>query len=221
MNPKRRILFALTLTLMLIPGLGAETVIDQLVGLRKYELADSYYAAGQRFTALGQTDRGAEFRSAALRLFPGYVPGQAAALQAAVALQTPPKPEPKLPSADLVKEKNIQGEKIAKLQFQKLLRGYLTGNAATVLSVLAEPDAPAVTAFLEAHPAEAGSPDDLFLMDSLQFTDGEKEAVLITIQANPEAPGDLASVVPFWKGQQRYTFVRVGDTWKLSGVEGN
>jgi len=126
---KVRILTLLLVTLGCVPGFAADSMIDQLYGLRQYDLADAYYSAGQRFTALGQADRGAEFKAAASRIFPGYVPGQAPAAPVAA-----PAPEPKLPSAEVVLQNNLQGQQLARFQFQKLLRGYLTGTASTISS---------------------------------------------------------------------------------------
>lgn len=227
MNLTHRILVALALVLVAQPALGAETVIDQLYGLRNYDLADAYWAAGQKFTDLGQTDRGEEFKARARQIFPGYVPGQSPKAQP-VATAPAPTPEPTIPAAAVVREKNLQGEKIARLQFQKLLRGYLTDNAATLASALApsvtiqgEPvalDAAAVAQFLDAHPAEAGAPDDLFNLDTLETVEGTGTDVVLTVKANPDA--GLTGVVPFWKPSQSYTFSRVGDTWKLSAVQG-
>lgn len=221
MNPKRRILVLLVLS-GLASSLGAQTVIDQLYGLHRYELADAYWAAGQKFVDLGQADRGAEFKAAALRIFPGYVPGQVPSVQVS---QTAPPEVPRVPDAAQVREKNLQGEKIARLQFQKLLRGYLTGNSATIASVLASqivvqgqsvsPTAGSVSAFLEAHPATAGSPDELFAPGSMEALTGTGDTVLVTV----EALGDLPEL-PFWTTHQVYTFDRVGDTWKLVAVEG-
>ena len=224
MNPNRRIL-AVVLSVFILSSAGAETVIDQLYGVRKYELADAYWAAGQKFADLGQADRAAEFKAKAKSIFPGYVPGQAP-----VAAPATPVPAPQLPALDVVKENNLQGEKIARLQFQKLLRGYLTGSAPTVTSVLASsvevqgqsasPDAAAVAAFLEAHPAQAGAPDDLFQIDTLDVADSAGQTVVVTVKANPNAPADLADTFSFWKATQAYTFDRVADTWKLIKIEG-
>ena len=224
MNHSFRLFAVLSLTLVCLPGFAADTVIDQLYGLRKYELADAYYAAGQRFADLGQADRAAEFKAEAKHILPGYVPGQAPPAVAAA----PPPPEPQLPSVQVVLEKNLQGEKIARFQFQKLLRGYLTGNADTVTSVLADgltvqgspADPSSVAGFLKAHPAEAGSPEELFVLDSLKATDGPGQSVVISVKANPEAPGSLSGLLPFWKDDQSYTFDRDGNTWKLSKIEG-
>lgn len=226
MNPIIRHAAVLVLALAALP-LQAETAIDQLLGLRAYELADAYWAAGQRFADLGQKDRAAEFQAKAKRLFPGYVPGQAPAAQVGQAV--PRTPAPHVPAVAEVREQNLQGQKVARLQFQKLLRGYLTGSAATVGSVLgaslevqgqpSTPDADALAAFLTTHPATAGTPNDLFLSGSLDVVDGMGQSVLVTVTANPEA-ADLAALLPFWKSQQTYTFDRVGDTWKLVKIEG-
>jgi len=223
-NPNRRIL-AVVLSVFVLSSAGAETVIDQLYGVRKYELADAYWAAGQKFADLGQADRAAEFKAKAKSLFPGYFPGQAPVVTPA----TPP-PAPQLPSLEVVKENNLQGEKIARFQFQKLLRGYLTGSAPTVTSVLASslqvqgqtasPDATAVAAFIDAHPTQAGAPDDLFQVDSLDVADGPGQTVVVTVKANPNAPSDLADTFAFWKATQTYTFDRIADTWKLVKIEG-
>lgn len=229
MNPNR-VLVPLVLALAALPSLGAETVIDQLYGQRRYDLADAYWAAGQRFVDLGQADRGAEFKAKALHLFPGYVPGQAPKAQApATPVSAPAASAPALPAAAVIREQNLQGQKIARLQFQKLLRGYLTGNAATVAAVLApalavngQPvaaDQPAVAQWLDQNPSEAGAPDELFNLDSLEVTDGPGTAVQIRVKPAAEAPAALANLA-FWKGSQSYTFTRVGDTWKLSAVEG-
>ena len=225
MNPIR-FLTTLVLSLFALSGLEAETAIDQLYGARKYDLADAYWAAGQRFADLGQADRASEFKAKAKQIFPGYVPGQAPQATAVLA----PVSAPALPSMESVRKNNIQGEKIARLQFQKLLRGYLTGNAPTVVSVLdstlvvqgrgATPALDAVAAFLQAHPTEAGAPDDLFVLDTLEVADGAGQSVTVTVQANPEAPADLAEAFPFWKEKQVYTFDRVIDTWKLVKIEG-
>ena len=231
MNHPLRLLTVSLLSVVWTSGLPAETVIDQLYGLRNYELADAYYAAGEKFVALGQAERGAEFKARALHLFPGYVPGQAPAVQAvAVAAPVQAAPEPAVPAADVVREKNIQGEKIARLQFQKLLRGYLTGNAAPLLSVLGPTlevqgdsittDPAVIQAFFDQNAAEAGSPDELFLLDSLEVADSTNQSVVVTVKANPEALGHLGDLLPFWKPSQEYTFDRVGDTWKLVRIVG-
>lgn len=228
MNSKHRILAVLVLVFAGAPAWGAETAIDQLVALRNYELADAYWAAGQKFADLGQADRGAEFKAAARRLFPGYVPGQAPAFQAVSAV--PASPAPHVPEVSEVREQNLQGQKIARLQFQKLLRGYLTSTASTVAAVLSSslevqgqkslPTAAAVASFLEAHPAQAGTPGELFLTDTVEVADGPGQQVLVTVSANPEA-SSLAEVLPFWKPFQTYTFDREGETWKLVKIEGN
>ena len=227
MNHKPRLFAVLTLTFAALPGLGAETVIDQLYGLRNYELADAYWSAGQKFADLGQADRAAEFKAKAKHLFPGFVPGQAPSFQqtsSTSAAQAPHVPEP----AD-VRENNLQGQRIVRLQFQKLLRGYLTGAAATVASVLATnlevqgqattPSVADIASFLEAHPTDAGAPDDLFRVETLEVTGGKGQQVVVTVSANPEAE-TLAGVFPFWKPLQTFTFDRVGDTWKLVKIEG-
>lgn len=224
MNPNR-LLLALVLSVFFLATAGADTVIDQLYGLRKYELADAYWAAGQKFADLGQADRAAEFKAKAKMLYPGYVPGHAPVVAPAA-----PPPAPTLPSLEVVKEKNIQGEKIARLQFQKLLRGYLIGSAPTVTAVLAPnltvqgqaaaADVASVAAFLQAHPAEVGAPDDLFQIDTLNVEDSVGQSVVVTVKANPSAPADLASTFTFWQPTQTYTFDRVADTWKLVKVEG-
>lgn len=226
MNPIIRYATVLVFALATLP-LQAETAIDQLLGLRAYELADAYWAAGQRFADLGQKDRAAEFQAKAKRLFPGYVPGQAPAVQASQAV--PQSPPPHVPEISEVREQNLQGQKVARLQFQKLLRGYLTGSVTTVGSVLgaslevqgqqSTPDADALAAFFSSHPASAGTPNDLFLSGSLDVVDGTGQSVLVTVTANPEA-ADLTALLPFWKPQQTYTFDRVGDTWKLVKIEG-
>lgn len=229
MNPKHRLLATVTLAFAVSSGLSAQTVIDQLYGLRNYDLADAYWAAGQKFADLGQADRGAEFKAKALRLFPGYVPGQAPVALPAAAV--PAAPAPQIPAAEKVREANLQGQKIARLQFQKLLRGYLTGNGATVAAALAPTltvqgqvagaDGSSVSSFLESHPAEAGAPDELFLLDTLEVADGTGTTVVLTVRANPEAPAVLTDQLAFWKPVQKYTFDRVGDTWKLASIEGN
>ena len=222
--------FVLILSVAVVAGAGAQpaatsSAVDQLYAARQYELADAYWSAGQKFIDLGQADRGAEFQTRAKQIFPGYVPGQAPK----VAVAAPAQPEPQLPAMDAVLQKNLQGEKIARLQFQKLLRGYLTGTAPTVAAALgdtvtvqgapAQPTADAIAAFLQAHPAEAGSPQDLFDLDSLA-TVSAGQTVTLTVQANPQAPADLAALFTFWKPKQTYTFDRVGDTWKLTAVSG-
>ena len=230
MNPINRLPIVLFLAFAALTGLGAQTVVDQLYGLRNYELADAYWAAGQKFIDLGQPDRGAEFQTRAKQIFKGFVPGQvpkAAATQVLPVLS--PRPAPVVPAADTVKESNLQGQKIARLQFQKLLRGYLTGDPATIASVLGTSvklqgsafDPAVLGGFLKDHPAEAGAPDDLYQTASLKMTDGPGQSVSVTIQANPGAPGSLDTLVPFWKGTQIFTFDRVGDTWKLVDAEGN
>ena len=227
MNPTRRVV-VLFLGLLVSTGLSAETVIGQLYSLRNYELAEAYWSAGQKFIDLGQADRGAEFQAQAKHIFPGFVPGQAPAAQA---LATPtPTPAPTVPTAAVVREANLQGEKVARLQFQKILRSYLIGDPQALASVLADTvsiqgqavkvDPAAVATFLTDHPAEAGAPEDLFAVSSFVAADGPGQTVLVTVRAAADAPGGLDTLLPFWKAKQTYTFDRVGDTWKLTAVEG-
>jgi len=202
----------------------ANSLVDQLYSLRAYTLADSYWAAGKQFIHLGQKERGAQFQARALQIFPGYVPGQAPQVTASSAA-----PTPQLPSEQVVLEKNIQGEKVARLQFEKLLRGYLLSDAATMTGALAAQvkiqgqdtsvSAASLADYLAKHPTEAGSPSDLFDTSTMVFTDGANQQITLTIQANPQAPADLASV-SFWKPTQTYVFDRDGDNWKLTSVSG-
>jgi hypothetical protein len=143
---------ATLLTLFLSATLPAQTVIEQLYAQRKFEMADAYWLAGQKFTDLGQKERGDEFKAHALKLFPGYVAGvtpvfapaqvpaangKTSEASASVAGE-PDAPEPTIPDANVVREQNLQGEKIVKLAWNKLLRGFLSGNAETVRSVLSD-----------------------------------------------------------------------------------
>jgi hypothetical protein len=82
-----------------------------------------------------------------------------------------------------------------------------------------QPTADAVNAFLQAHPAEAGTPEDLFDLDSLEVTSAGS-TVTLTVKPSAQAPADLADYLPFWKAKQTYTFDRDGDTWKLTSVSG-
>lgn len=223
-------MFAILLVGIAVSGpVAAQSLVDQLYGQRAYELADAYWAAGLKFIALGQADRGATFKAAALRIFPGYVPGQAPAISANQPAVAPPQtPAPEVPSVQVVREANLQGEKIAKLQFQKLLRGFLTGRLAgavfgpslTVQGNEQKTDIAAFNAYLGQHPTAAGSPADLFDLSSLAAIDGQGDQVLVTVRANPNAPEDVQSL-SFWKPQQTYTFDRIDDTWKLVGIQGN
>jgi hypothetical protein len=226
-NPTRRV-SALILGLLVSAGLNAETLIGQLYSQRNYELAEAYWSAGQKFIDLGQADRGAEFQTQAKHIFPGFVPGQAPAAQPLATVA--PKPAPEVPAAAVVREANLQGEKVARLQFQKILRGYLIGDPQAVVSALADTvsiqgqsvkvDPAAVATFLADHPAEAGSPEELFALSSFVATDGPGQTVLVTVRAADDAPGGLDALLPFWKAKQTYTFDRVGDTWKLTAVAG-
>jgi len=105
----------------------------------------------------------------------------------------------------------------------------LTGSATTVSAVLAgsleiqgqtvAPTNETVSAFLEAHPAEAGAPEDLFRTETLEIADGPGQLVMLTVSPNP-ATEALTALLPFWKDSQVYTFDRVGDTWKLIKIDG-
>ncbi len=221
--------FVLILFIAVASGAGAQTAtnstVDQLYAVRQYELADAYWAAGKKFIDLGQADRGAEMQAHAKKLFPGYVPGQPPAVTA----MATPVAAPQLPAPEVVRENNLQGEKVARLQFQKLLRGYLTGSAPTIASALgatvtvqgeaSQPTADTVSAFLQAHPATAGAPDELFDLDSLEATSAGT-TVTLTVKPAAQAPADLATYLTFWKATQTYTFSRDGETWKLTSISG-
>ncbi len=210
----------------------AETLIDQLFTLRNFDLAQSYWLAGERFIELGQKERGVEFQTAAKRLFPGFAPGiepvfAPDATPVSVAVEAP-----KLPEATVVREKNLQAEKIARLSWNKLLRGALTGNASTVAAVLAaqlelpgqslstaglEPE---IAKFLENATWDAQSPADLYDLQTLSLSDGEAlGSVVLTVHTAEQAP-DLSASLSFWKPVQKFLFVRDGDTWKLGGISG-
>lgn len=212
---------------------GAETLIDQLFTLRSFELAEAYWQAGQKFIDLGQKDRGLEFQTAAKRLFPGFAPGIVPVFAPVETPVATPAAEPaKLPEATVVREKNLQALKIARLAWNKLLRGALTGNAATVASVLAAelqlPGQqtktadlePAITSFFDANPWEASSPADLYDLDSLELSEvADTGAVVLKVKTADTAP-DLSASLSFWLPIQTFTFVREGDTWKLGSILG-
>ena len=212
---------------------GAETLIDQLFTLRNFELAEAYWQAGQKFIELGQKDRGLEFQTAAKRLFPGFSPGIVPVFAPVETPAAAPVAEaPKLPDATAVREKNLQAEKIARLSWNKLLRGALTGNAATVASVLATglelPDQrvetagleSAIAGFFEANPWEASTPADLYDLDTVELAEvADSGAVVLTVKTAETAP-DLTAVLSFWFPVQKFTFVREGDTWKLGSIAG-
>jgi hypothetical protein len=257
---------ATVLTFFVSAALPAQTVIEQLYAQRKFEMADAYWLAGQKFTDLGQKERGDEFKAHALKLFPGYVAGvtpvfaptqvpaangETSEASASVAGE-PEAPEPTIPDANVVREQNLQGEKIVKLAWNKLLRGFLSGNAETVRSVLSDtltlpPEgnsdpspnavsasdsprgsglataelAPSIEAFFTDHPLDLASPEELYVTSSVKLSAGtEAGSVKLQVQAQPEAPAELAALFTFWKPEQTFTFVRSGDTWKLASISG-
>jgi len=253
-------------------SLPAQTVIDQLYAQRRFEMADAYWLAGQKFTDLGQKERGDEFKAQALKLFPAYVAGVTPVF---VTVQAPtangetqdsntsaaasqaPQTQPTIPDANVVREQNMQGEKIVKLAWNKLLRGFLSSNAETIRSVLADtliipnetaaampladpsaadlqPEvaqpanglatadlAPAIEAFFADHPLDLASPEELYVTSSVKLSAGtEAGSLKLQVQAQPEAPAELADLFTFWKPEQTFTFVRSGDTWKLASISG-
>lgn len=235
----------LVAALLLAPALGipaaAETLIDQLYAQRQFDLADAYWLAGQKFTELGQKERGAEFQAKAKHLFPGYVAGKApefAVVPEAQAIAVAAVPEtPRMPDVTVVREQNLQGEKIAKLAWNKLLRGFLNSNADTIASVLADkltlpregnPEVLAtagmttqIEAFFQDHVLDVSAPADLYDLASMKSSEGtEPGSVVLTVAAQPEAPAELETLLPFWKPVQQFTFVRSGDTWKLAAISG-
>ncbi len=273
MNLTRGSLVAVVILLVVASAsLPAQTVIDQLYAQRRFEMADAYWLAGQKFTDLGQKERGDEFKAQALKLFPAYVAGvtpvfvtvQAPTVNGetqdsntSAAASEAPQTQPTIPDANVVREQNMQGEKIVKLAWNKLLRGFLSSNAETIRSVLADtliipnetaaampladpsaadlqPEvaqpanglatadlAPAIEAFFADHPLDLASPEELYVTSSVKLSAGtEAGSLKLQVQAQPEAPAELADLFTFWKPEQTFTFVRSGDTWKLASISG-
>ena len=229
----------LAVLLFLPVTLGAQTVIDNLMAARQWGLADAYYKAGQRFAKLGDQNRGDAFMSEAKKIYPGYKPGSTGPVvpTAAPVLPPPVAPLKSVPVLSTVVDQNLQGEKIVRIQFSRLLSAYLGSDPSVLNSVLADQvvvtgkggqpitltQAQAVAQaqdFLQKNPVQAASPDDLFKMGTLQITQVPNTvgpSYLLSIQTNPTVPGGL-SAVPFWAPSQTYLFTRVGDIWKLAGV---
>lgn len=232
--------------------LAGADIFDEIKKARRFELAEAYYQTGIRFEELGQKDRGESFKEAAARIFPGYTPGMTAPSAAPSSELVPPALEvpdavsqaPELPVNELtglpirpqVKENNIDGAKIVRLQFSKLIRSALTQNIETLLSVLApgvkgpgfengieEREAAALLrGFFAANDTKKLSPSLLYDMTSLtvEKVSGMPEDMILTVHAASGSPGGLAlsELVPFWKETQRFYFIRQGDSWKLQGI---
>jgi hypothetical protein len=229
----------LAVLLFLPVTLGAQTVIDNLMAARQWDLADAYYKAGERFVKLGDKDRGDAFMAEAKKIYPGYKPGSTGPVvpTAAPVLPPPVAPLKSVPVLSTVVDQNLQGEKIVRIQFSRLLSGYLGQDPSVLTSVLADQlvvtgkggqpmtltQAQAVSQaqdFLQKNPVQATSPDDLFQMNTLQITPVPNTvgpSYLLSIKTNPTVSGGLATV-PFWAPSQTYLFTRVGDVWKLSAV---
>jgi hypothetical protein len=243
-------LTAVFLSAVFLSPLAAESLIDQLYTQRQFDLADAYYLAGQKFIDLGQKERGDEFKAKAKHLFPSYVPGTTPVFTApAVPDTTTPvvapvatAPTGGLPTVEVVREQNLQGEKIARLSWNKLLRGFLTGNAETVALVLSDtltlpregtPEviptagiATKIDSFFAQQAedgvlAELASPADLYDLASVMVSEGTQPgSVVLSVRAQSSAPEGLTTLFTFWKPTQHFYYERSGDTWKLSAITG-
>lgn len=247
---KKFILFCVAL-LLTTPAWS--DIFDQIKLARQYELADAYWAAGERFIQLGQKERGAEFQDAATKIFKGFKPGVIPAeLRGAKPAENPPANPKVTPAAEpantapvndltgiperpLVRERNINGEKIVKLQFSKLIRGFLAEDSATILSVIgksfkgpgfekgltvAEIEA-GMNSFFTANDTTRLAPSQLYNFDSLTLTEADKVGsdYILTIKMadTPEAAA-LAGKLAFFKPVQKFFFAREGAVWKLIGI---
>lgn len=220
----------LFLTGLVIP-VSAQQAINNLYNALKYSLADSYFQVGERFTELGDAERGEEFKAQAKLIYKDYKPGvlpQAAPAQAVPAAVAPVTDSAGVPERPQVVEKNLQAEKIAKIQFSRLLRGYLDGDPAMVASVLADQvsfngtsyavaDAKSkIETFLKDNPPQAAAPDELYDMGKMAVTT-TAQGVSVSLMAKLDAPG--AEKIPGWKAKQTFSFQRSGLTWKLASVQ--
>lgn len=235
----KRFVNLLFLASFLTLAAGAQDVFSVLEDKTRWELADAYFQVAEKFESLGQKTRAEEFRKEAQAIYPAYPrkPTTAPATTPVNPTETPVQgvtvdPLTGIPERPQVRQQNIQGQRIARYQFAKMLRGFLNEDLNLVLSSVHDGliinGAPALSYqeilvpakdFFTLNDFSSLGPSDLFAMESLTAADpaGSGEDVVITVKAVETAPG--ASSLGFWKPYQKYTFSRTGDTWKLKTID--
>ncbi len=211
-------------------------VIDDIMNRRQLELADAYWLAGERYIELNKTEIGRAMQARARQLVPGYQPPSERQMDGVPSL-TPAPVEVALPqiSQEEIARRAAEGRRIVRIQFNRLVRGFLMEEISTISSGLAERiEVPEVgnlsrneatrrlqELFQDAEVDGLGI-EDLYNPDTIQVeqVEGTTDDYVLTVNLSSNAP-DYLQRRPWWAPSLSLYFVRSGNNWVLRAVSKN
>lgn len=211
-------------------------VIDEIVNRRQLELADAYWLAGERYIELNKVEIGRAMQARARQLVSGYQPPSERQMDGVPSL-VPAPVEVALPEVDqeAIARRAAEGQRIVRIQFNKLVRGFLMEEVSTVTSVLAELlEVPGVGNLSRSESSnrlqdlfrdnevDGLSLEDLYDADSLQVerVEGTADDYVLTFNLSSNAP-DYLRQRPWWAPSLSLYFVRSGNNWTLRAISKN
>ena len=220
-------------------ALYSQDIFTALENKTQWELADAYWKVADKFESLGQKTRAQEFRNQAKALYPEYPQKPSENTEAPTDNQIVPEPlevvvDPLtgIPERPLVKERNLNGQRVVRFQFSKMIRGFITEDINLILSGISPklsvdgaPDlkyedllVPTQDFFAQIK-GEDFSPDTLFILETLSISPAPGTVDDWILRVSAQKDQEALKNLPFWKANQTYTFERAGDLWKLRRID--
>lgn len=208
------------------------TPIEEILRARDLQLADAYWLAGERYIELNKVEIGRAMQQRARQIVPGYLPPNQREQDASPARALTPAPAEAVVSGLDEQEllaRAAEGRRIARLQFNRLLRGFLSEEPDTLRSALAASvEVPGQgtlrrddvirrldTLFRELE-IESLTPEQVVVLDSLEaeVMVGTQDDVVVVVNSSPDAP-EFLKRQSWWGRTFSLYFIREGNNWFL------
>jgi len=228
---------AIVLLFILCVGQVHGNVIDEIFQRRQLELADAYWFAGQRYIELNKVEIGRAMQARARQLVNNYrPPNERETLDGSMSVAPAPV-EVALPqiSQEEIARRTAEGNRIVRIQFNRLLRGFLMEETNTLASgIFNTLDVPQLgsivkselntrlNALFSQYEIDALGLDDLIVSESIKVerVEGTTDDYILNVTLSPNAPNYLKER-PWWANSLSLYFVREGNSWLLRAISKN
>lgn len=211
------------LLLLLTAVLGAQD-FESFPESRRYDLADAYSRVADRFDELEQSERAESYRSMAQIIYPGFSRNERPAETIRPAEPVPSAYTNPVPDDSAGRDASVY-------YFNKLLRGAFNANISLMLSAMNDTVylpgfdegadrkfiASELEWFFSEYDVTVLSPDDVFVMSSLEPQRLENGFWRLDVQTRPEYASAVPEM-PFWSEQMGFYFRQFPEGWRLAAI---
>lgn len=226
----KRILIALII-FVCTAALGWGQFYADLSMDERKDLAEAYYMAGKQYQSVGKTEKGKEFVSMAYRIYPDLDPGDID-VRKPIAKRSVTVTGTWRPEHSPIPE-GVTAENAVLYHFSRFLRGFLTENKTTMLSVIdsrvyvpvvpaglpkAEVEARIDYFFLEYDVAET-PPSDLLDLTSIRTEPVERQIWKASVDLAEDPAIDLGSAFGLSRDTLDFYLRIIGNNWVVFAAQ--